>query len=30
LPESYTGTTVGSSSYDNRGRFFYMGATFRY
>jgi outer membrane receptor protein involved in Fe transport len=30
LPESYTGATVGSSSYDNRGRYFYVGATFRY
>jgi outer membrane receptor protein involved in Fe transport len=30
LPEAYTGTTVGSSSYDNAGRYFYMGASFRF
>ena len=30
LPETYQGIGTGSSSYDNRGRYFYMGATFRY
>lgn len=30
LPETYTGTSTGASNYDNRGRFFYVGATFRY
>lgn len=30
LPETYQGIGTGSSSFDNRGRFFYMGATFRY
>ena len=30
LPETYTGTTTGSSSFDNRGRFFFVGATLRY
>lgn len=30
LPETYTGTSQGASNYDNRGRFFYVGATFRY
>ena len=30
LPETYTGTSVGSSSFDNRGRFFFVGATLRY
>lgn len=30
LPETFTGTGVGSSNYDNRGRYFYLGATFRY
>jgi outer membrane receptor protein involved in Fe transport len=30
LPETYTGTSTGSSSFDNRGRFFFMGATLRY
>lgn len=30
LPEVYTGTGTGSSQYDNRGRFFYVGATLRY
>jgi outer membrane receptor protein involved in Fe transport len=26
LPETYTGTTTGSSQYDNAGRFFFVGA----
>ncbi|MDX2142815.1 MAG: TonB-dependent receptor [Rhodospirillaceae bacterium] len=26
LPETFTGTGTGSSQYDNRGRFFYIGA----
>lgn len=26
LPETATGTTTGASNYDNRGRFFYVGA----
>jgi len=34
LPETYTGTGSGSGAgaglYDNRGRFFYVGATFKY
>lgn len=30
LPETYTGTGTGSSTFDNRGRFFYAGATLRY
>jgi outer membrane receptor protein involved in Fe transport len=30
LPETYTGTTTGASSFDNRGRFFFVGATLRY
>jgi iron complex outermembrane receptor protein len=30
LPETFTGTSTGASNYDNRGRFFYVGATFRY
>jgi len=30
LPESFAGTGTGSSSYDNRGRFFYVGASLRY
>ena len=31
LPETYTGTSsAGAGLYDNRGRFFYVGATFRY
>ena len=30
LPETLTGTGTGSSSYDNRGRFFYAGVTMRY
>ena len=30
LPETFAGTGGGSSSYDNRGRFFYVGATLRY
>ena len=30
LPETYTGTTTGSSSFDNRGRYFFVGASFRY
>jgi outer membrane receptor protein involved in Fe transport len=30
LPETFAGTGAGSSQYDNRGRFFYVGATFRY
>jgi iron complex outermembrane receptor protein len=30
LPETYTGTTTGSSTFDNRGRFFYVGASLRY
>jgi iron complex outermembrane receptor protein len=31
LPETYTGTSsAGAGLYDNRGRFFYVGATLRY
>ncbi|MBA4011127.1 MAG: hypothetical protein C0481_04600 [Phenylobacterium sp.] len=30
LPETFQGVGTGSSSFDNRGRFFYMGATLRY
>jgi iron complex outermembrane receptor protein len=31
LPETYTGTSsAGAGLYDNRGRFFYVGATFKY
>lgn len=30
LPETLTGTGTGSSSFDNRGRFFYAGVTMRY
>ena len=30
LPETYTGTGTGSSTYDNRGRFFFIGATMTY
>jgi len=30
IPEAFTGTGVGSSSYDNRGRFFFVGASLRY
>jgi outer membrane receptor protein involved in Fe transport len=30
LPETYTGTGTGSSTFDNRGRFFYVGATLTY
>ena len=30
LPEAFTGTGSGSSIYDNRGRFFYVGASLRY
>ncbi|WP_369060950.1 TonB-dependent receptor [Caulobacter sp. 73W] len=30
LPEVYLGTSTGSSQYDNRGRFFFVGATLRY
>lgn len=30
LPETFAGTGTGSSSFDNRGRFFYVGVTMRY
>ncbi|MFL5294922.1 MAG: TonB-dependent receptor domain-containing protein, partial [Phenylobacterium sp.] len=30
LPEAFAGTGGGSSLYDNRGRFFYVGASLRY
>ena len=30
LPETFAGTGVGSAQYDNRGRFFYVGASYRY
>lgn len=30
LPETLTGTGTGSSSYDNRGRYYYVGVTMRY
>ena len=30
LPETYQGVGTGSSNFDNRGRFFYVGATLRY
>ncbi|RAK65513.1 TonB-dependent receptor plug domain-containing protein [Phenylobacterium kunshanense] len=30
LPETYTGTGIGSSQYDNRGRFFFVGAGMRF
>jgi iron complex outermembrane receptor protein len=30
LPETFAGTGTGSSQYDNRGRFFYVGASFKY
>jgi outer membrane receptor protein involved in Fe transport len=30
LPEAFDGRQAGSSLYDNRGRFFYMGASLRY
>jgi outer membrane receptor protein involved in Fe transport len=30
LPEVYTGTGVGSSNYDNRGRFFFVGANMEF
>ena len=30
LPETYQGIGTGSSQYDNRGRYFYVGATLRY
>jgi iron complex outermembrane receptor protein len=30
LPETFTGTTTGASTYDNRGRFFYVGASLHY
>jgi outer membrane receptor protein involved in Fe transport len=29
LPETFAGTGTGSSSFDNRGRFFFVGATYR-
>lgn len=30
LPETYTGTGQGASIYDNGGRYFYLGASFKY
>lgn len=30
LPETYTGTGTGSSTFDNRGRFFFVGASLHY
>ena len=30
LPETFQGVGTGSSNFDNRGRFFYVGATLRY
>lgn len=30
LPETFDGRGTGSSTFDNRGRFFYVGATLRY
>lgn len=30
LPETFQGIGTGSSSFDNRGRYFFMGATLRY
>jgi outer membrane receptor protein involved in Fe transport len=30
LPETFTGTGTGSSTYDNRGRFFFLGASMTY
>ena len=30
LPETFTGTGVGSSQYDNRGRFFFVGANMNF
>jgi len=30
LPETFAGTGAGSSTYDNRGRFFFLGATARF
>ena len=30
LPETFAGTGTGSSSYDNRGRFFFLGASMTY
>jgi outer membrane receptor protein involved in Fe transport len=30
LPETFTGTTTGSSTFDNRGRFFYVGVNMSY
>jgi outer membrane receptor protein involved in Fe transport len=30
LPETFTGTGVGASQYDNRGRFFFVGAGMRF
>ena len=30
LPETFAGTGTGSSSYDNRGRYIFVGATLRY
>ena len=30
LPEVFTGTTTGSSQYDNRGRFFFVGANLEF
>lgn len=30
IPEAFAGTGSGSSLYDNRGRFFYVGASLRY
>ncbi len=30
LPETFTGTTTGASQYDNRGRFFFVGANMEF
>ncbi len=30
LPETFAGTGTGSSTYDNRGRYFYVGANLKY
>ncbi len=30
IPETFTGTGTGSSQYDNRGRFFFVGANMNF
>ena len=30
LPETFNGTAIGASQYDNRGRFFFVGANLNF